>query len=64
MRALEKLKKKAIPSQARQGAQREEFQDVQIMAIAALKEKLEKDCIDGEDGLMNPSKALNCLNEL
>jgi hypothetical protein len=32
------------------------------MAIAALKDKLEKDCTDGL--LMNPAKALTCLNIL
>lgn len=35
-----------------------------MMAMAALKEKLEKDCLDGEGGLMNPAKALDILNEL
>ncbi|TNV85071.1 hypothetical protein FGO68_gene930 [Halteria grandinella] len=64
VRALEKLTKKVFPPQARQGIQRDGLQDIQLMAIAALREKLEKDCTNGEDGLMNPMKALDCLNEL
>ena len=53
----------SLPQQARQGVQRYDLESLQLMAINELRERLEKDCIE-IDGLMNPAKAISCLNDL